>query len=321
MAYLCSCYQVKLKVYHHIDDFKHVKRPVLTTGTFDGVHRGHRTLISRLIQCAESIGGETVLLTFSPHPRMVLFPEDHGLRLLNDREEQIEQLEKAGIEHLIIHPFTRDFANLSALDYARSVLLEGVGVARMVVGYDHRFGKNREGDFALLSEYGEMLGFAVEEFPAHMVDEINVSSTKTRTAISIGDIETANRFLGYNYPLTGCVIQGDGIGRTLGFPTANVRISNPLKLIPGNGVYAIRAYCQGKTYNGMLNIGTRPTVTTANEQRIEAHLFDFDDDLYGQHLRVEVIARLRDEQKFTGTNALKSQLTEDREAALAVLLQ
>lgn len=291
----------------------------MTTGTFDGVHEGHRTILDRLSAIAREVEGESVLLTFSPHPRMVLFPDDHGLRLLNDRHEQIEQLERAGIQHLIIHPFTVDFANITALEYVRSLLVEGIGVHRMVVGYDHRFGKNREGDFALLQEYADMFGFEVEEIPAHMISAVNVSSTKVRTALAEGAIEVANNYLGYNYPLAGVVIKGDGIGRTFGYPTANIHVTNPLKLIPAPGVYAVKVKASGTVFDGMLNIGVRPTVSGTGEKRIEVHLLDAEIDLYHAHVEVEFIARLRDERKFENRDALIHQLGIDKQAALEQL--
>lgn len=291
-------------------------RPIVTTGTFDGVHLGHRTILNRLSEVSKEVGGESVLLTFSPHPRMVLFPEDHGLRLLNDRHEQIEQLERAGIQHLIIHPFSADFSNISALDYVRKMLVDGIGVDRMIVGYDHRFGKNREGDFALLEEYAEMFDFEVEEIPAHMVSAVNVSSTKIRNALEAGEIDVANKYLGYNYPLAGVVIKGDGIGRTFGYPTANIHVTNPAKLIPCPGVYAVRVKASGMVFDGMLNIGVRPTVSGTGEERIEVHLFNADVDLYHAHVELEFIARLRDEKKFENREALIRQLGIDKHAAL-----
>jgi riboflavin kinase/FMN adenylyltransferase len=308
-----------LKVYYSVEEFPGAIRPVVTTGTFDGVHKGHLTILERLRERAFEVQGETVLLTFSPHPRMVLFPNDHGLRLLNDREEQIERLAKSGIDHLIIHPFDTQFAAIPALDYAREILVEGIGVHLMVVGYDHRFGKNREGDFTALSEFGEMFGFDVEEISPLAISEMNVSSTKTRRALALGDVALANTYLGYNYPLSGIVIEGDGIGRSLGFPTANLHLSNPLKLTPANGAYAVRVEIEGRRYKGMLNIGIRPTVSGSGEQRIEVHVFDQQLDLYGKHLRVEFVARLRDERKFDSEDALRKQLTSDRSAALALL--
>lgn len=305
-----------MKVYYSVNEFKGVKSPVVTTGTFDGVHSGHRTIIDRLKEIALEKDGETVMLTFSPHPRMVLFPNDHGLKLLNDRSEQIEQLEAAGVEHLIIHPFTTDFSNLSALDYVRTLIIDGIKANTLVVGYDHRFGKNREGDFALLEEYAEMFGFKVEEIPAHMIAATNVSSTKIRKALESGAIEKANRYLGYNYPLSGVVIEGDGIGRTLGYPTANLHVTNPLKLIPANGVYAAKATVSGTVFAAMVNIGTRPTVTESGELRIEAHLIDCNVSLYHREMKIDFIARLRGETKFENRDALIRQLREDRQAVL-----
>jgi riboflavin kinase/FMN adenylyltransferase len=309
-----------LKVYDHVDAFTGVESPVMTTGTFDGVHTGHQVILERLRQIASETGGESVLFTFEPHPRRVLFPEDDRLRLLNTREEKIKRVEAAGIDHLIIHPFTLDFARLSAFDYVRDILVTGIGVQTMVVGYDHRFGKNREGDFNTLREFAEMFSFRVEEIPAQMIDNVNVSSTKVRKALAEGDVETASGYLSYNYPLSGVVIQGDGIGREIGFPTANLRVNEPLKLIPADGVYAVRVKQPKGWRPAMMNIGNRPTVTHDGERRLEVHLIDSEEDLYGTELQIEFVRWLRPEHKFDSLEALTEQLTLDRQLALEALL-
>lgn len=308
-----------MKIYHGVQSFKNVNKPVLTTGTFDGVHIGHRSIIKRINSIAKEVGGESVMLTFSPHPRMVIFPDDHGLKLLNTSDEKLEQLEAAGLQHLVIQPFTKAFSKKSALEYVRELLVEGIQPYKMVVGYDHRFGKNREGSFQNLIEYGEMFDFLVEEIPAQMLEEINVSSTKIRNAVSSGDISTVNHYLGYNYPLHGIVIEGDGIGNKLGFATANVQVSDTLKLLPGNGVYAIRAEVNGKWLKGMLNIGHRPTVNEEGELRIEAHLFDFEQNIYGEKITLHLMERIRNEERFHSFDDLKAQLRKDQAAALKAL--
>jgi riboflavin kinase/FMN adenylyltransferase len=292
---------------------------VVTTGTFDGVHLGHHTIIDRLNHVAHEVDGESVLLTFDPHPRTVLFPDDRTLRLINDRDEQIEQLRKAGVQHLIIHPFTAEFARLSAHEYVKQLLVEGIHVNRMVVGYDHHFGYRREGDFALLTQYADEFGFTVEEIPAHMIAAVNVSSTKIRNALTSGDILTANQYLGYNYPLSGVVMQGDGIGRLLGFPTANLLVRNPLKLIPADGVYAVHVHCLGGKFPGMLNIGVRPTVSGSGERRIEVHLVGRQGDFYGEAIHLEFVQRIRDEAKFANRDELMAQLHADRYAVIELL--
>lgn len=310
---------VKLKVYTRVEDFKGVNNPVLTTGTFDGVHSGHRVIIDRLKDIAKRVDGETVLLTFHPHPRMVLFPDDTQLRLLQTIEEKKEKLAEAGIDHLILLPFTHEFSRMTSLEYVRDLLVEGIGIHTAVVGYDHRFGRNREGDFTALEEFGEMFGFHVEEISAQLIENVSISSTKIRNALFTGDVSAANSFLGYNYSLSGRVIQGDGLGRTLGFPTANISIADKHKLIPANGVYTVGVRYGNSTFQGMMNIGYRPTVTDSQEQRIEVHLIDFNADLYDQEVSISVLHRLRDEMKFKTLDELKAQLLIDRELVLRTI--
>ncbi|MGB0423587.1 MAG: bifunctional riboflavin kinase/FAD synthetase [Flavobacteriales bacterium] len=308
-----------MKIYHSVDVFPNVDKPVLTTGTFDGVHLGHQTIISRINNIAKEINGESVLLTFFPHPRMVLHPLDHGLKLLNTPEEKAEQLENAGLDHLIIQPFTPDFSKKSAIEYTRDLLVDKIQPAKIVVGYDHRFGKNREGSIKNLIEYGEMFNFQVEQISAQTIEDVNISSTKIRKAIDSGDIKTANHYLGYNYPITGIVIEGDQIGKQLGYPTANIQPPSNYKLLPANGVYAVKVKTGNSWLNGMLNIGVRPTVNNSGELKIEVNLFDFSGDLYKQELRVELLHRIRDEKKFNSLEELKLQLAVDQEQAVKML--
>lgn len=290
---------------------------VLTVGTFDGVHIGHQKIIERISSIAERLDGETALLTFYPHPRKVLF-EDSDLKLIHTQEEKEQRLEKAGIDHLIVHPFTKEFSRLTALQYVRELLVEQIGVRALVVGYDHHFGRNREGSFEELREYGEMYDFEVVEIPAQDIDDVSVSSTKIRNALAEGDVVRANQFLGSPFLITGTVVVGQKLGRELGFPTANIRIEEDYKLLPANGVYAVYIYVAGEKHAGMLNIGVRPTVD-GKSRTIEAHIFDFQKDIYGHRIQLELMGRIRDEMRFDDLDALKSRLNADRIAAQGIL--
>jgi len=310
-----------LKVYYSIDDFQKLEKAVVTTGTFDGVHHGHRKILAQLNQVAADIEGESVLLTFFPHPRMVLQP-DLDLKLINSQNEKIELLKSTGIDHLIIHPFTTDFSRTSSLDFVRNILVNQIGAKKLVIGYDHHFGRNREGSFEHLKEYGPLYGFDVEEISAQDVEDTTVSSTKIRKAIEEGTIQIANQYLGYPFPLTGKVVEGEKIGSKLGFPTANIRVSDNLKIVPANGVYAVKvsfpAQSEQQPVNGMCNIGIRPTFG-GKFQTIEAHLFDFNADLYGQEICIHFHQQLRKEMKFNGPEHLKEQLRADEATARDIL--
>ncbi|MBK6541772.1 MAG: bifunctional riboflavin kinase/FAD synthetase [Flavobacteriales bacterium] len=308
-----------MQVHTDLEAFRGVERPVLTTGTFDGVHLGHRVILDRLNQVAGREEGSSVLFTFHPHPRMVLFPNDNDLKLLNTQQEKVALLEAAGVDHLLVIPFSRAFSRLKALEYVRDVLVEGIGVHALVIGHDHRFGRNREGDIHLLRQLGDVYDFMVEEIPAREVDHVQVSSTKVRQALEVGDVRTAKAYLGYAYELSGVVVKGDQRGRTIGFPTANIGLAESSKLVPANGVYAITAQLQNETLKGMLNIGVRPTVEVQGERTVEANLFGLDREIYGETLRVRFVERLRDEIRFSGLDALKAQLNIDREQARAAL--
>ncbi len=307
-----------MKVYRNINEFEGAKNPVVTTGTFDGVHIGHQTILKRLQEIATKHRGETVLLTFHPHPRMVLFPDDHGLELLTTQEEKIRLLEKSGIDHLIIHPFTREFSRTTSIDFIKEILVTQIGTKKLVIGYDHHFGRNREGSFEALKESGPVYGFDVEEIPAQDVDNIAVSSTKIRKALEEGDLATANEYLGYEYMLSGTVIKGNQIGRSIDFPTANIEVGDSVKLTPANGVYAVRIELEGAVHKGMLNIGVRPTVDGTNRQ-IEANVFDFDRDIYGKEIVLHFVEKIRDEKKFDDLEALKKQLEIDRNKTKQIL--
>lgn len=271
-------------------------------------------------EVAAKVNGETVLLTFDPHPRMVLFPDDHGLQLLSTLDEKVSLLEEAGIDNLIIHPFTREFSRTTSLDFVREILVGKLGTHRLVIGYDHHFGRNREGSFGHLKECGPLYGFEVEEIPAQEVDDVSVSSTKIRRALDEGDVATAAEYLGTDYRLSGKVVEGRQLGRTLGFPTANISVHDPNKLIPANGAYAAIALVGEKKFGAMLNIGYRPTVDDVPTRTIETHLFDFTGDLYGASVELRFRSRIRDERKFSSVEELRAQLGMDMEKARGVLV-
>jgi riboflavin kinase / FMN adenylyltransferase len=308
-----------MHVHTDLSSFVNVERPVLTTGTFDGVHLGHQTILQRLKETAQKEEGQSVLFTFYPHPRMVLFPNDNDLKLLSTQREKVELLEAAGLDHLLIIPFSRTFSRMHALDFVRDVLVDAIRVHALVIGYDHRFGRNREGDLALLRQLSEAYDFSVEEIPAQEIDHVKVSSTKVREALLKGDVHLANDLLGYAYAMSGVVVKGDQRGRTIGFPTANVATVDPFKLVPANGVYAVSVTLKDGMHRGMMNIGVRPTVSGDGERTIEVHLFDFTRDIYGEPITVRVRHRLRDEVRFDGLPALKAQLSTDRENAIRLL--
>lgn len=308
-----------MKVYHGIDSFEMRNKAVVTTGTFDGVHIGHRKILNRLIETAQKNGGETVLLTFYPHPRMVL-NLDSDLQLLNTIEEKIDLLEKAGIDHLIIHPFTKKFSRISSLEFVRDILVNQIGTKKLVIGHDHHFGRNREGSFEHLKEFGPLYGFDVEEIPAQEIDDVNVSSTKIRKALLAGDVLTASQYLGHPYSISGTVVKGQQLGRDLGFPTANIEVDNQYKLIPGNGIYAVRVKHSGKNYRGMMSIGIRPTIVDLEPKlSLEVNIFDFNESIYGQTLQVEFIEWIRAEKKFESLELLIQAIKEDQQKVERIL--
>lgn len=312
-----------LNIYNSIEEFGRVHNPVLTTGTFDGVHIGHQKLLSRIRNIAKKTNGESVLLTFHPHPRLVLFPDDTKLELITTQKEKLSLLEKEGIDHLIIHPFTKDFSRISSVDFVRGILVNKIGVKKLVIGYNHHFGRNREGSLESLKEHSETYGFEVEEISALEVDEINVSSTKIREALHNGDISVANSYLGHEYSFEGIVTKGKGIGSQLGYATANIEIDEKHKLLPKIGVYAVVIEVEGTKHKGMLNIGFRPTLSNSknytNEKTIEVHIFDFNKHIYEKSIQVVVFSRIREEIKFPGIKQLIQQLTLDKQSALDLL--
>ncbi|GAB3774336.1 bifunctional riboflavin kinase/FAD synthetase [Spirosoma horti] len=307
-------------IYTGLDDIQPLANAVVTSGTFDGVHRGHQTILSRLTEVARASGGESVLITYWPHPRTVVSNDSQNLKLLTTLDEKIELLDQAGVDHLVVIPFTRSFSELTSEEYIRQILIDKIGTKKLVIGYDHRFGRDREGGFDYIQAHQSEYGFEVEEIPRQDIEAVGVSSSKIRAALHEGNVHTANRFLGRLYSLTGTVVKGRQLGRTIGFPTANLQVDDPSKLIPANGVYAVDVDYAGQTLGGMLNIGFRPTVAGTN-QTIETYIFDFDKDIYGEHITLKFREFLRPEQKFDGLPALVAQLKRDEESARSILNQ
>ncbi|MEM0576557.1 bifunctional riboflavin kinase/FAD synthetase [Flavobacterium polysaccharolyticum] len=298
-----------MKIFHSISEFVATKKTILTLGTFDGVHFGHKTILNKITQSTKNGTYESVVLTFFPHPRMVL-QEKSDIKLLNTIAEKIELLEQLGIENLVIHPFDTNFSKLTAEEFVRDILVNRFNIQKIIIGYDHRFGRNRTADINDLITYGKTYNFEVEQITAQEINAISVSSTKIRTAILEGEIELANAYLEYPYPISGQVIQGKQLGRTIGFPTANIAIAEDFKLIPKNGVYVVSSIINDQLVYGMMNIGTNPTVG-GEKQSIEVHFLDFNKDLYHQPLKVSILHRLRSEQKFLNIDFLKAQLAKD----------
>ncbi len=304
-----------MKIHTDFSTLEKVRNPVVTIGTFDGVHMGHRSILMQLQKLAAEVDGETVLLTFYPHPRMVLHPDDHQIDLLNTPEEKAKLLEMAGIDHLMIFSFSLDFSRQSPFEYVRDLLVTGLHAHTVVVGYDHRFGRNREGNHQTLLELSEIFGFKVQEIPAKEIDHVNVSSTKIRTALKQGEVKEATQYLGYNYRISGTVVAGNRLGRALGYPTANISPDYAYKLIPGNGIYAVIAHLHGRALNAVMSIGVRPTVTDSNLQTIEVYIIDFDGDIYGEKIQIEIVEYIRPELKFGSIDELKQHIALDIETA------
>jgi riboflavin kinase/FMN adenylyltransferase len=306
-----------MQVHRGIEKLPGFRNAVITIGTFDGVHEGHQKIIAALKDEAIRVGGETVLITFHPHPRMVV-QNTTPMQLINTQEEKIELLRKAGLDHLVIVPFTTLFSEQSAEEYIRDFLIRNFQPTTIIIGFDHRFGKGRSGNYKLMEEMAPVYGYRLLEIPKHVLDEIGVSSTKIRNAIVESDIETANKLLGYYFFFEGIVIEGDQLGRTLGYPTANLRYNDPDKIRLGHGVYAVYVEAEGTCKGGMLSIGTRPTLVRSDE-RIEVNIFDFDRDIYGKTIRIYVKKYLRGQQKYASLDELIQQLHEDKKNSLAVL--
>lgn len=306
-----------MKVFRSLEEYRKNKPsiPVVTIGTFDGVHIGHQKILDRVNAVARQKNGESVLLTFWPHPRVIIQPEDNKLRLLNTLEEKILLLEKYGLQNLIVIPFTKEFSQLKARDFIRKFLIEKIGVKVLVIGYDHRFGRNREGSMDDLEEFAPIFGYELEEITAEEIDHVAVSSTKIRDALAEGEVDKATEYLGHRYSITGKVIKGDQLGRKLGYPTANIAIKEKLKLIPADGVYLVNVQIENTWIKGMLNIGHRPTIVQHGDKRIEVHIFDFNENLYGKNLTIEFLQWMRADMHFKSTEALIEQLKQDEEKA------
>lgn len=299
-----------MEIIHSLSNYNSSKKTYITIGTFDGVHIGHQHIIKRLVASAKKANKKSVLLTFFPHPRMVL-QKDATIELINTINERAKFLEQTGLDCLIIHPFSKEFSRLTALDFVRDILVNKLNTSKLIIGYDHHFGKNREGNITQLTEYSHLYDFSVEEIPAQDIDDVSVSSTKIRKALANGELKTANKYLGYNFPLTGVVVNGKQLGGKIGFPTANIDVPEDYKLIPKTGVYVVKSTINGVSTFGMMNIGNRPTIN-GSHQTIEVHFFDFEQDLYGKTLTIELLYFLRNEQKFKSLEKLILQLNQDK---------
>ena len=307
------------KVYFNLNDFPALQNTIVTIGTFDGVHKGHRKILERLKELKKDTNYHTLVFTFDPHPRKVLFPEQKDLKLITTTDEKIALLTEAGVDYVLVYPFSEEFSNTSSDDYIKKILKEKLDVKKIIIGYDHRFGNNREGNIDTLRQYADELDFEVYEISAEDINNINVSSTHIRRAIEGGHIEAANEFLGHPFFISGTVKEGKKLGRTIGYPTANIRVTDEDKIIPANGVYAVTVVIFGKQYNGMLNIGTNPTTDTDNRIKIEVNIFDFSETIYGENIRINFVKRLRDEVKFANLDELTRQLNKDKTDTLSIL--
>lgn len=307
-----------MKIYHNIDLFQPVSNAVVSVGTFDGVHLGHRQIFSVMNEEARKMDGKTVVVTFFPHPRLVIHPDSKSLKFINNQERKYEIISQCGIDHLIIIPFTREFSHLSSSEFVKRYLMDKIHMKKMVVGYDHHFGKDRLGGFNELRGLGTIHGFEVAEVPAMVINGTPISSTKIRNALVEGNVKLANSLLGYDYSISGKVVFGNRIGRTIGFPTANIEIEDEYKLISAIGVYACKVDYHGRIFKGMGNIGYRPTIEKG-ALTIEVNIFDFDQDIYGERITIYFLERIRDEVKFENISALRDQLTRDKARVLEIL--
>lgn len=309
-----------MKIYQHLSEFKELANAVVTIGTFDGVHYGHQKIVKRLCELAKETGGESVILTFFPHPRLILDPENQNLKMINTVKQKAEILAGLGVDHLIIIPFTRDFSNLSAREYIQQILVDTIGTKHIIVGYDHRFGKDRKGGMPELELYAKEFDYKIELIKEQDINDVAVSSTKIRQALLQGDVALAAEYLGYPFSIEGRVVKGDKIGRTIGYPTANIFVEETYKLIPSDGIYAVTVKMGDESYRGMAYIGQRPTINGMT-RNIEVNIFDFNKEIYGQTIVMTFLQFLRHDVKFTGLEALKEQLHEDKQNTLAYFNQ
>jgi riboflavin kinase / FMN adenylyltransferase len=307
-----------MAIFSDITNLPVFKNAVITVGTFDGVHKGHKAILNEVVTHANNVAGESVLLTFDPHPRKLLFP-DQPLGIITPLQQKLQLITEAGIKHIVVVPFTREFANLNARDYIEKFIVSNFHPHSIIIGYDHRFGNDRKGDIKLLEYYAQDYHYELIEIPAQLIDEAAVSSTKIRKAIMDGRMDDANHMLGRTYSLTGTVMHGNKLGRTLGYPTANLAPVDKEQIVPAQGIYAIKAKHNGIVYGGMLSIGYNPTVSDKKELRIEANIFDFDFEIYGHTLEIFFIKKLREEQKFDSLDALKAQLHKDKKETKKVI--
>ncbi|TXG36964.1 bifunctional riboflavin kinase/FAD synthetase [Seonamhaeicola maritimus] len=305
-----------MKIYHNFSE-ESIGASVVTIGTFDGVHIGHQKIISRLVNCGRQENLKSVILTFFPHPRMVL-QKDANIKLINTIKERRGILKSLGLDYLVVQEFTKEFSRLSAEDFVREILINKLNAKKVIIGYDHRFGRNRNADIEDLKKFGEVYGFEVEEISAQDIDDVAVSSTKIRNALKEGDVTKANAYLGYNFMLSGTVTKGKGLGRQLDYPTANIQIEEDYKLIPKQGAYIVKSTVEYSNVYGMMNIGMNPTVNGSKET-IEVHFFNFNKDIYNKTIQIELLKRIRDEEKFESVDALKDQLARDKEMALTYI--
>ena len=306
-----------MKIYKSIDKYNESKSSVVTIGTFDGIHKGHQKIFNKVINVSKQSNLSSVVLTFFPHPRIIL-NKYNDIKMIDTLDEKIEHLEKIGIDNLIIHPFDKKFSLLSADQFIKEYLVEKLKLKHIIIGYDHRFGKGREASVSDLKEYSSDFNFIVDEIDAQEIEKIAISSTKIRNSINQGDLEITKKYLGRFFSLTGKVIKGDGLGKQIDYPTANLLIEEDYKIIPKDGVYYIRTRIDNKLYNGMMNIGHRPTIGN-KAKSIEVNLFNFDRDIYDKIISIDVVVKIRDEKKFSSINALKAQLSKDEEHCLKLI--
>lgn len=306
-----------MKIYRSIEDYNEVKRSVVTIGTFDGIHLGHQKILSRLIKSSKNKDLNSVVLTFFPHPRIIL-NKYNEVKMIDTLDEKIIHLNEIGIDSLIIHPFDKNFSLLSANQFIKDFLVDKLKIKHIIIGYDHRFGKGREASVTDLKNYADDYDFTVEEIKAQEIEKITVSSTKIRNSINQGDIKTTEKYLGRSFNLTGKIVKGDGLGKKINYPTANIFIEETYKIIPKDGVYLVETIIKDKLFKGMMNIGHRPTIGT-NVKSIEVHLFNFNEDIYGQVISIKMISKIRDEKKFSSIQALKEQLVKDENYCLKLI--